>query len=60
MGSQGGEDSRSKVGAGGPSEVANCGTGQASLQLADFTGWWLADPAAPHSLIDYLGGMVGE
>ena len=37
----------SKVAAGGPSKVADCGTGQARLQLAD--------PAAPHSCIDKLG-----
>ena len=38
-----------KVVAGRPSEVADCGTGQARLQLADPTRWWLADPEAPHS-----------
>ena len=43
-----------------PGKVADCGTGQARLQLADPTMWWLADPAAPHSCIDKLGGMVGE
>ena len=43
---------RSKAAAGGPSEVVDCGTGQARLQLADPTRWWLADPMAPHSRID--------
>ena len=33
--------------------------GQARLQLADPTRWWLADPVAPHSHIDKLGGTVG-
>ena len=33
--------------AGGPSEVVDCGTGKARLQLVDPTRWWLADPAAP-------------
>ena len=46
--------------AGGPSEVSGCGTGQARLQLADPTRWWLADPAAPHSHIDKPGGTAGE
>ena len=41
-----------KAAAGGPSEVADCGMGQARLQLADPTRWWLADPAAPHLRID--------
>ena len=54
------ERTRSKAAAGGLSEVADCGMGQARLQLADPTRWWLADPAAPHSLIDKLGGMAGE
>ena len=49
-----------KVVAGRPSEVANCGMGQARLQLAYPTRWWLADPVAPHLLIDKLGGLVGE
>ena len=40
--------------------MADCGTGQARLQLADPTRWWLADPAAPHLHIDKLGGMAGE
>ena len=39
---------RSRAAAGGPSKVADCGTGQARLQLAD--------PAAPHSRIDMCGG----
>ena len=59
MGS-GAERTCSKVAAGGSSEVADCGTGKARLQLADPTRWWLADPAAPHSCIDKLGGTVGE
>ena len=46
------ERTYSKVVAGGPSEVVDCGTGQARLQLAD--------PAAPHLCIDKLGGMAGE
>ena len=50
MGSQGREDSRQ--GGGRPSEVADCGTGQARLQLAG--------PMAPHSHIDKPGGTVGE
>ena len=41
-----------KGAAGGPSEVVDCGTGQARLQLAD--------PEAPHSCIDKLGGMARE
>ena len=49
-----------KAAAGGLSEVADCGTGQARLQLADPTRWWLADPAAPHSRIDKLGGTARE
>ena len=46
------ERTRGKAVAGGPSEVADCGTGQARLQLAD--------PTASHSRIDKLGGTVGE
>ena len=49
-----------KVVAGRPSEVANCGMGQARLQLADPSRWWLADPVAPHSCIEQLGGKVGK
>ena len=49
-----------KVAAGRPSKVEDCGTGEARLQLADPTRWWLADPAAPHSHIDKSGGMAGE
>ena len=41
-----------KAAAGGPSEVVDCGTGQARL--------WLVDPGAPHSRIDKLGGTAGE
>ena len=43
---------RGKAAAGGPSEVVDCGTGQARLQLAD--------PMAPHSHIDKLERMAGE
>ena len=46
------ERTRDKAGAGRPSKVADCGKGQARLQLADPTRWWLADPAALHSHID--------
>ena len=38
--------------AGEPSEMVDCGTGQAVQQLAD--------PAAPHSHLDKLGGTAGE
>ena len=48
----GAERTRSRVGAGGPSKVADCGTGQVRLQLAD--------PAAPHSRTDKPGGTLGE
>ena len=43
---------RGKAAAEGPSEVADCGTGQARLQQADPTRWWLADSMAPHVCID--------
>ena len=46
--------------AGGPREVADCGMGQARLQLAHLTRWWLADPVAPHLCIDTPGGTAGE
>ena len=46
--------------AGRPSEVVDGGTGQARLQLADHTKWWLAAPAAPHLHIDKPGGTAGE
>ena len=46
------ERTHSKAAAGGPSDVADCGTGQARLQLAD--------PTAPHSCIDRLGGTAGK
>ena len=59
MGSRGGEEQRG-LAAGGPSEVADCGTGQTRLQLADPTRWWLADPVTPHLHIDKPGGMAGE
>ena len=49
-----------KVAAGGPSNVADCGMGQARLQLADPTRWWLPDPAGSLSRIDKPGGMAGE
>ena len=58
-GQLGGENC-SKAADGGLSEVADCGMGHARLQLADPTRWWLADPVAPHSHIDKLGGTVGE
>ena len=54
------ERTHGKVAAGGPSKVADCGTGQTRLQLADPTRWWLADPAAPHSRKDRQGGTTGE
>ena len=54
------ERTRSKAAAGGLSEVADCGMGQARLQLADPTRWWLSDPAGPHSRIDKAGGTEGE
>ena len=49
-----------KAAAGKPSEEADCGVGQARLQIADPTRWWLADPVAPHSHIDKPGGTEGE
>ena len=54
------ERTHRKLVAGGPSEVADCAAGQARLQLANPTGWWLADPVAPHLHIDKLGGKAGE
>ena len=51
-GQLGGEGTCSKVAAGGPSEVVDCGMGQARLQLAD--------PMASHSCIDKPEGMEGE
>ena len=56
----GAERTHGKAAAGGPREVVDCGAGQARLQLADPTRWWLADPAAPHSHIDKPGGTAGE
>ena len=56
----GAERTGSQEAAGGPSRVANCGTGQARLQLADPTRWWQVVPVAPHSHIDRPGGTVGE
>ena len=53
------ETARGKV-LGGPREVVDCGMGQARLQLADPTRWWLADPGAPHLCIDKLGGSERE
>ena len=41
------EKTQGKVAAGGPSEVAHCGTAQARLKLADPTRWWMADSVAP-------------
>ena len=49
-----------KAAAGRPSKVADCGRGQARLQLANPTRWWLVVPAAPHSHVDKLEGTVGE
>ena len=60
-GQLGREDSAGdKAAAGGPSKVADCGTVQARLELADPTRWWLTDPVAPHSHIDKPGGTKGE
>ena len=59
MGSRSREDSQ-KGGAWRTQMVADCGTEQARLQLADPTRWWLEDPVAPHSRIDKLGGTAGE
>ena len=56
----GAERTHGKAASGGLREVVDCGTGQARLQLADPKRWWLADPAAPHSSIDRLGGTAGE
>ena len=56
----GAERTRSKAAAGGPSEVADGGTGQAVQQLADPTRWWLADRVATHSHIDKPGGTWGS
>ena len=46
------ERTYSKVVAGGPSEVVDCGTGHAVQQLVD--------PTAPHSRTDKQGGTLGE
>ena len=54
------ERTHRKAVAGGPLEVADCGMGQARLQLADPTRWWLADPVAPYLCIDKPGGTAGE
>ena len=51
MGS-GAERTRGNAVDGGPSEGADCGTGQVRLQLAD--------SVAPHSRIYKLGGMARE
>ena len=59
MGSRVGR-TRGKAAAGGPREVADCGMGQARLQLTEPTGWWLADPVATHSLIDKPEGTAGS
>ena len=60
MGSRAVARARGKGVAGRPSEVVDCGVGQARLQLADPTRWWLADPVAAHSRTDKLGGMAEE
>ena len=60
MGSRAERTGSSKAEAGRPSKVADCGTGQARLQLADPTRWWLANPATPHSRIDKPGGTAGD
>ena len=57
---QPGREDSSKVEAGGPSKVADCGRGHARLQLADPTRWWLAEPMAPHSCIDKRRNGRGE
>ena len=54
------ERTHSKAVAGRPRKVADCEMGQARLQLADPTRWWLEDPAASHSHIDKPGGMAGD
>ena len=54
------ERTHRQAAAGRPSKVADCGAGQARLQLADPTRWWLADPTAPHSHVDKPGGTAGE
>ena len=54
------ERTRGKAAASGPSEVADCGMGQARLHLADPTRWWPTDPVAPHSPIDKLEATAGE
>ena len=54
------ERTHGKAVAGRPTKVADCGTGQARLQLADPPRWWLADPLAPHSRIDKPGATTGE
>ena len=46
------ERTRGKVGTGRPGKVADCGMGQARLQLAD--------PVAPQSHIDKPGGTTGD
>ena len=55
---RGAERTGGMAAAGGPTEAVDCGTGQARLQLADPTR--LADPVAPNSHIDKLGGTAGE
>ena len=46
------ERTRGKAAAGRHGELVDCGTGQARLQLAD--------PTAPHSCIERLGGTAGK
>ena len=58
-GSRGGEDSQ-QHGGWRTQRGGGLWNGHARLQLADSTRWWLADPAAPHSCIDKLGGMAGK
>ena len=45
-----------KVATGGPSKVADCGTGQARLQLADPTRWWLVAPVGLSNDLSYEAG----
>ena len=54
------ERTQGRAAASGPCEETDCGTGQARLQLADPTRWWLADPVASHLCIDKRGGSDPE
>ena len=64
MGSWGGEDSQQ--GGGWQTQRGGGlwnGAGQARLQLAHPTKWWLADPVAPHLHRDkprFISGTAGE